>query len=37
LSEIFMIGISQIVSMIPEGLPVAVTVALAVGVQRMAS
>jgi len=37
LSEIFMIGISQLVSMIPEGLPVAVTVALAVGVQRMAS
>jgi Ca2+-transporting ATPase len=37
LSEIFMIGISQVVSMIPEGLPVAVTVALAVGVQRMAS
>jgi Ca2+-transporting ATPase len=37
LSEILMIGISQIVSMIPEGLPVAVTVALAVGVQRMAS
>lgn len=37
LPEIFMIGISQIVSMIPEGLPVAVTVALAVGVQRMAS
>ena len=37
LAEIFMIGISQVVSMIPEGLPVAVTVALAVGVQRMAS
>jgi len=37
LSQIIMIGISQVVSMIPEGLPVAVTVALAVGVQRMAS
>ncbi|WPU66571.1 cation-translocating P-type ATPase [Peredibacter starrii] len=36
LSEIFMIGVSQIVSMIPEGLPVAITVALAVGVRRMA-
>ena len=36
-SEIFMVGVSQIVSMIPEGLPVAITVALAVGVGRMAS
>lgn len=36
LSEIFMVGVSQIVSMIPEGLPVAITVALAVGVGRMA-
>ena len=36
-SEIFMIGVSQVVSMIPEGLPVAVTIALAVGVQRMAA
>ncbi|MFA6236090.1 MAG: HAD-IC family P-type ATPase [Bacteriovorax sp.] len=35
-SEIFMVGVSQIVSMIPEGLPVAITVALAVGVGRMA-
>lgn len=35
-SAILMIGISQVVSMIPEGLPVAMTVALAVGVQRMA-
>lgn len=34
--EIFMVGVSQIVSMIPEGLPVAITVALAVGVRRMA-
>jgi len=34
--EIFMIAISQMVSMVPEGLPVAMTVALAVGVQRMA-
>ena len=31
-----MIGISQLVGMIPEGLPVAMTIALAVGVQRMA-
>jgi calcium-translocating P-type ATPase len=34
-SQILMIGISQIVSMVPEGLPVAMTVALAVGVTRM--
>ncbi len=34
--EILMVGISQMVGMIPEGLPVAMTVALAVGVQRMA-
>ncbi len=34
--EILMVGISQLVGMIPEGLPVAMTVALAVGVQRMA-
>jgi Ca2+-transporting ATPase len=34
--EIVMIGISQVVGMIPEGLPVAMTIALAVGVQRMA-
>ena len=31
-----MVGISQLVGMIPEGLPVAMTIALAVGVQRMA-
>ncbi len=36
LSQILMIGISQLVGMIPEGLPVAMTIALAVGVQRMA-
>ncbi len=35
--EIILIGISQVVSMVPEGLPVAMTVALAVGVQRMAA
>ena len=34
--SIAMIGISQVVGMIPEGLPVAMTIALAVGVQRMA-
>ncbi|HEX2685826.1 MAG TPA: cation-translocating P-type ATPase, partial [Kofleriaceae bacterium] len=36
LTEIVMVGISQVVGLIPEGLPVAMTVALAVGVQRMA-
>jgi magnesium-transporting ATPase (P-type) len=34
--QIIMIGISQVVGMIPEGLPVAMTIALAIGVQRMA-
>ncbi len=34
--QIFMLAISQLVGMIPEGLPVAMTIALAVGVQRMA-
>jgi Ca2+-transporting ATPase len=34
--EILMVAISQVVGMIPEGLPVAMTIALAVGVQRMA-
>ncbi len=34
--DIVMVGISQLVGMIPEGLPVAMTIALAVGVQRMA-
>ncbi len=36
LTEIFMVAISQIVGLVPEGLPVAMTIALAVGVQRMA-
>jgi magnesium-transporting ATPase (P-type) len=34
--EMLMIGVSALVGMIPEGLPVAMTIALAVGVQRMA-
>jgi len=34
-AEILMIAISQMVSMVPEGLPVAMTIALAVGMQRM--
>jgi Ca2+-transporting ATPase len=34
--EMLMIGVSTLVGMIPEGLPVAMTVALAIGVQRMA-
>jgi Ca2+-transporting ATPase len=34
--EILMISVSQVVGLIPEGLPVAMTIALAVGVQRMA-
>ena len=32
-----MVAISQMVSMVPEGLPVAMTIALAVGMQRMAA
>lgn len=36
LAEIFMVAISQMVSVVPEGLPVAMTIGLAVGVQRMA-
>jgi len=36
LAQIFMVAISQMVSLVPEGLPVAMTIALAVGVQRMA-
>ena len=36
LHDIVMIAVSQIVGLVPEGLPVAMTVALAVGVQRMA-
>jgi magnesium-transporting ATPase (P-type) len=35
-ADIFMIAVSTLVGMVPEGLPVAVTIALAVGVQRMA-
>ena len=36
-AEILMVAISQMVSMVPEGLPVALTIALAVGMQRMAA
>ncbi len=36
LADILMLAISQVVGMVPEGLPVAMTIALAVGVQRMA-
>ncbi len=36
LEEIVTVSISQVVGMIPEGLPVAVTIGLSVGVQRMA-
>jgi Ca2+-transporting ATPase len=36
LGELVMVAISQMVSMVPEGLPVAMTIALAVGMQRMA-
>ncbi len=36
LSELVMVAISQVVGMIPEGLPVAMTIALALGVTRMA-
>ncbi|MDO9181906.1 MAG: HAD-IC family P-type ATPase [Bacteriovorax sp.] len=35
-NQIFMIAISQMVSLVPEGLPVAITISLAIGVQRMA-
>ena len=34
--QVFMVAISQMVSMVPEGLPVAMTIALAIGMQRMA-
>jgi Ca2+-transporting ATPase len=37
LAEVLMVAISQMVSMVPEGLPVAKTIALAVGMQRMAA
>ncbi len=36
LPDVLMVAISQMVSMVPEGLPVAMTIALAVGMQRMA-
>jgi magnesium-transporting ATPase (P-type) len=35
-SDVLMVAISQMVSVIPEGLPVAMTIALAIGMQRMA-
>ncbi len=35
--DVLMVGISQMVSLVPEGLPVAMTIALAVGMQRMAA
>ena len=37
LAEVLVVAISQMVSMVPEGLPVAMTMALAVGMQRMAA
>lgn len=37
LSEVLMVAVSQMVSMVPEGLPAALTIALAVGMQRMAA
>ena len=36
LVSVLMVAVSQMVSMVPEGLPVAMTIALAVGMQRMA-
>lgn len=36
MTDVLMVAISQMVSMVPEGLPVAMTIALAVGMQRMA-
>lgn len=36
LPDVLMVAISQMVSMVPEGLPVAMTIALAVGMRRMA-
>jgi magnesium-transporting ATPase (P-type) len=36
LADVLMVALSQMVSMVPEGLPVAMTIALAVGMQRMA-
>ena len=37
LDEVLMVAVSQMVSMVPEGLPAAMTIALAVGMQRMAA
>jgi len=37
LGDVLMVAISQMVSLVPEGLPVALTIALAVGMQRMAA
>ncbi|MEZ5329396.1 MAG: HAD-IC family P-type ATPase [Verrucomicrobiales bacterium] len=37
MADILMVAISQMVSLVPEGLPVALTIALAVGMQRMAA
>ena len=37
LTDILMVGVSQLVSVVPEGLPAAMTIALAVGMQRMAA
>jgi len=37
LGDVLMVAISQMVSVVPEGLPVAMTIALAVGMQRMAA
>lgn len=36
LNEVFLLGVALAVSAIPEGLPVALTIALAIGMQRMA-
>jgi magnesium-transporting ATPase (P-type) len=35
-ADVLMVAISQVVSLVPEGLPVAMTIALAVGMRRMA-
>ena len=37
LADVLMVAVSQMVSLVPEGLPVAMTIALAVGMQRMAA
>lgn len=37
MADVLLVAISQMVSLVPEGLPVALTVALAVGMQRMAA